>query len=476
MTAGVTLVLIMAAIASRELAAQVLTTEAIAAKAVPATVTIVIFGPDNDTLGFGSGFLVRSNGVIVTNHHVMVGASRAAIFLASGERYDRVEALDSDPSADLAILKIPGYGLPVLRTTSELPPVGAKLVAVGNPLGLSHTVTEGIVSGVRLIDGRQLLQMSVPISPGSSGGPVLNGRGNVVAVTSRYLKDGQNLNFAVPIRYAMGLVEGGGRTVPLAQRFRGATVEATARATGSPAKEGGGDVPALTRTPRASIAGTYLVYEQGFVYDLGKAEGEPLEKIGLLMLSRHDIGYYVNKRPETDTALAKVWNVMGTNSTPDGRVSVELGGTVFSGYQTEKGLYLQASRVATQSQSGVRSRLDAEWHASDLSLRDGLYRLSTRTQFKSNQYGQVGDYFDWSGEAAIVVANDSVYIDMYLENSKGGGALGTFSGALDHQGGFDLRNGGRSLKGILASGRLSAYWIDSRDTGQFEGVLDGRRQ
>ena len=267
MTASLTLVLIMAATASRAVAAQGLSTEAIAEKAVPATVTILTFGADNDTLGFGSGFLVKPNGVIVTNHHVMVGSSRASVFLASGERYDWVEGLASDESRDLAILKIPGYGLPVLTPSAALPPVGGKLVAVGSPLGLSHTVSEGIVSGIRLIDGHQLLQMSVPISPGSSGGPVLNARGLVVAVASKYLKDGQNLNFAVPIRYAMGLVEAGGTAAPLAQRFGGSKAESAGLASGAQAKAGGSeDLPAQTRSPRPTVSGTYRVYEQAFLF------------------------------------------------------------------------------------------------------------------------------------------------------------------------------------------------------------------
>src|SRR5690348_11495869 len=91
-----------------------LSTEAIAARAVSATVTIVTIDAAGDTLGMGSGFLVRPSGVVVTNYHVMAGATNAAVILTNGERYERVEALDADPGADLAILKIPGYGLPVL--------------------------------------------------------------------------------------------------------------------------------------------------------------------------------------------------------------------------------------------------------------------------------------------------------------------------------------------------------------------------
>ena len=108
-----------------------------------------------------------------------------------------------------------------MPTTGTLPAVGAPVVAVGNPQGLSRTVSTGIVSAVRLMDGRQMVQISAPISPGSSGGPVLNDRGEVVAIATSYLAEGQNLNFAVPVRYAMGLVERAKAPVSVAAAFGG---------------------------------------------------------------------------------------------------------------------------------------------------------------------------------------------------------------------------------------------------------------
>ncbi|HEX5072548.1 MAG TPA: serine protease, partial [Gemmatimonadaceae bacterium] len=194
-------------------------TSEIAREATPATVTIIVFGANGDTLGQGSGFIVRPSGEIVTNWHVMRGAARAVVVLANEERYQRVEALDGDEAADLAVIKVPGFGLPTLTPTSVLPSPGERVVAIGSPLGLSRSVSEGVVSAVRLDDGRQLLQITAPISPGSSGGPVLDATGRVVAITTAYFARGQQLNFAVPVKYAMGLLTANIQARPLASVF-----------------------------------------------------------------------------------------------------------------------------------------------------------------------------------------------------------------------------------------------------------------
>ena len=93
---------------------------------------------------------------MVTNFHVLAGASSAVVMLASEERFTRVSVLDADSALDLAILKIPGAGLPTLATRTTIPRPGEKVVAIGSPLGLSQTVTEGIVSASRVIGGREL--------------------------------------------------------------------------------------------------------------------------------------------------------------------------------------------------------------------------------------------------------------------------------------------------------------------------------
>jgi S1-C subfamily serine protease len=451
-----------------------LSTEAIAARAVPATVTIVTFATDGDTLGIGSGFLVRSNGVIVTNHHVMAGASRATVMLSSGESYDRVEALDADRDADLAILRIPGYGLPTLQTTPTLPPVGSKLVAVGSPLGLARTVSEGIVSAVRLVDGRQLLQMSTAISPGSSGGPVLDARGRVVAIATKYIRDAQSLNFAVPVRYAMGLVENARAPVSLSAMFG---TEDSDRDAASASDATLASAPERTKEPRRSVTGTYAVLEEVSATSGGRRAS--IEYVGLLLLGDNDLGLLAELPQQTttkkETRRVSVSFVHSLTAPADGRVAIDVGGMTYTGYQTEQGLYLTANVTDSASRSSIGVALQAEPYEVDLTGASGLYEVSGRTLVDFTKQGTSRNT-DWTGEAALVLANDSVYVDLFLTNSAGGTA--SFSAMGPIQGGaFDLsaRSGAR-LIGTVYSARMVLDWTEPREWGSYRGRLDARRK
>jgi serine protease Do len=172
-----------------------LTPQQIAARATPSVVRIEVPG------GLGSGFVVRSDGRIVTNLHVIAGAREATVVLPDGRRVGGVEILEVSDAFDLALLKVPVDKLPALPLgDSSLVQVGQHVVAIGNPLGLSNTVSDGLVSALRQIGARApLLQLSAPISPGSSGGPIIDERGQVVGVSTLIITRGQNLNFGVAI-------------------------------------------------------------------------------------------------------------------------------------------------------------------------------------------------------------------------------------------------------------------------------------
>jgi S1-C subfamily serine protease len=156
----------------------------------------------------GSGFIVEPDGRILTNHHVVEGARALRVRLASGDVYERVRILATDERRDIAVLEVPGFDLPTLPLgNSDSVRVGTSVVAIGSPLGLENTVSTGIVSGRRSEpEGYELLQISAPASRGSSGGPVLTATGDVVGVAVSQIEGGQNLNFAVPINYARGLL------------------------------------------------------------------------------------------------------------------------------------------------------------------------------------------------------------------------------------------------------------------------------
>lgn len=201
----------------------------------PAVVFIGNAGRGGQVESIGSGFIVEANGTIVTNYHVIEGAQSLQVKTKDGEIYDRVEVVDHDERRDLAVLKVrPFKPMPVVQLSSSEPEVGEDAVAIGNPKGLEHTVTAGVVSAFRQAEGYRLMQMSVPISPGSSGGPVFNLEGKVIGVaTSQVREEGvQNVNFAVPIDYARPLIDS--RNTPLAvaeftKKVSGAAPPAAAR-------------------------------------------------------------------------------------------------------------------------------------------------------------------------------------------------------------------------------------------------------
>lgn len=155
----------------------------------------------------GTGVIVDSTGTVLTAAHVIAGATDVTVRLASGEELAVEGVLEVDARLDLAILRIAGFGLrAAVLGNSDSVQLGERLVAIGNPLGLERTVSDGLLSSFRLEDGVRRMQVSIPVSPGSSGGPVFNASGEVVAViVSGILSvDAQNLNFALPINYARG--------------------------------------------------------------------------------------------------------------------------------------------------------------------------------------------------------------------------------------------------------------------------------
>jgi serine protease Do len=172
----------------------------IAARGLPSVVTI----RTDETLG--TGFVVRADGWIATNLHVIVGGPHVKVTLRDlrGDReLDVVEVLAASPEHDLALVRVDAHGLPVVSLgDSDAMRPGDSVVAIGNPLGLEDTVSNGLVSARRSIDaGVEVLQISAPIAPGSSGGPIFNEKGEVIGIATAVLEQGQNLNFGMPARY-----------------------------------------------------------------------------------------------------------------------------------------------------------------------------------------------------------------------------------------------------------------------------------
>ena len=181
--------------------------EQIAEEALAATVSLEMKDIKGRILGFGSGFFVQED-LIATNFHVIEGAAKGTAKLVNKLTHyniDGVLAIDKDN--DLALLKVSGYRTkPLPLGDSDNIKIGATVYVAGNPKGLEGTFSIGIISSRRDRNTKERLQMTAPISPGSSGGPVLNQKGEVVGVSYMTIKGGQNLNFAVPSNYLKKLL------------------------------------------------------------------------------------------------------------------------------------------------------------------------------------------------------------------------------------------------------------------------------
>ncbi len=179
----------------------------IAQEAFPSVVLLVMEDSTGQPTSLGSGFVLR-NGFVVTNQHVIKDAARGYCkLIGKSAKYDIAGTVAIDPIHDLAILAVSGLSAPALSIDgSDQLAIGDPLYAIGNPQGLEGTFSEGIVSGIRDISGEKLLQITAPISPGSSGGPILSAGGKVVGIAVATFTGGQNLNLAIPSAYLTKLI------------------------------------------------------------------------------------------------------------------------------------------------------------------------------------------------------------------------------------------------------------------------------
>ncbi len=188
----------------------------------PSVVQIKAFKPQpnqrpqnrpDEGAGTGSGFIISSDGLIVTNSHVIHGANRINISLPDGRQFD-AQLLGDDPATDIAVLKIEGENLRALAFgDSEKLKAGQIAIAIGNPYGFQYSVTAGVVSALgrtlrtnsgRLID--DIIQTDAALNPGNSGGPLVNSAGQVIGVNTAVILPAQGLCFAVSSNLARFVV------------------------------------------------------------------------------------------------------------------------------------------------------------------------------------------------------------------------------------------------------------------------------
>src|SRR5207249_3416716 len=202
----------------------------------PSAVAIETFDARGEKLARGSGFFIDVDRV-VTNRHVIEGAYRAEVHLNSGHSFPVKSVLAVDAEGDVALLKVdaPTNLVRPLSLDRTSPQEGESIVVIGNPFGLEGSVTNGIVSAVRDIPGfGRIIQITAPISPGSSGSPVVNMQGQVIGVATLQITGGQSVNFAIPSERIAQLDRSaqmqGGQTVSLAELVSATSRNKRARA------------------------------------------------------------------------------------------------------------------------------------------------------------------------------------------------------------------------------------------------------
>ncbi len=194
-------------ISAQKTANKKLTPREIAQQTLPSTILLVMSNSNTEEAKSGSGFFIAED-VVVTNFHVVEETTEGyAKIYGQDKIYEILGIIGVDKKNDLVLLKIKEIkGKPVKLNTDDLTAVGDEVFAVGNPKRLEGTFSQGIVSSIRKTDKNNLLQITASISAGSSGGAILNNKGEVIGVAVGAFESGQSLNFAIPVSLLRAMI------------------------------------------------------------------------------------------------------------------------------------------------------------------------------------------------------------------------------------------------------------------------------
>lgn len=434
--------------------------EEIAKRLTKSTVIIRTYDEVGKPLGQGSGFFFAKKTLVVTNHHVIDNAVSVEVVLENGEVLQEVELVDSSSLRDLAVLQVPPSDVVPLRYATSKVNVGQKIFVCGNPRGMESSFSEGIISAKRVIEGTSILQISAPISPGSSGGPVVNSQGDVVGVVTAFVQGGQNLNLAVDVKYLSTLVLSKKSAVAYSPRAEDSNITQTA--TVSSAR--------VSFIPHVDPSGSYI---------MNSFEGGKFEPFGLAqVVGPKDDLFLVGFSFE---AMAK--GASGSSAftfLSDGGVSTSLGEPLEGGF-VEPGILLLAppgtpitpTNLTKTSKLVAYSKLDSV----SVAIPAGVYSTNGNQEDPNYRGSETTLWRGWVGLLSFPKLKpddpevDRVLISYALKNSAGGGVRLQKVGYLRKDGffwheGIDIEGDKPSTytaQGEVNSGRISIeisqkYW------------------
>ena len=173
-------------------------------QSLPSVMTLKVLKSNGDNV-LGTGFMAVKEGMAVTAWHVVRDAKTVTAKFSDGQEFESSGLVDKDEKRDIALIRVKVFGKTLLPVATTAPDVGSAAYVIGAPEGLEFSITSGLLSQIQAANGTNHYQFSCPASPGNSGGPLINSQGQVTGVVSFQFREGQNLNFAVPSTYVLGL-------------------------------------------------------------------------------------------------------------------------------------------------------------------------------------------------------------------------------------------------------------------------------
>lgn len=456
----------------------------------PRSAIVHVFDSSGRRLGSGSAFFVNDNGLLVTNQHVIDGAARVSIITSDGKSHN-VTVLLFDERRDVAILKAPIRGNDFVSLgNSYYVQTGDVIYTYGSPLGITNTITAGLVSkSLSIINSQEFIQLSAPISPGSSGGMLVNEVGELIGITTANLTRGQNMNLAIPINRAIQIINEIDQNVEVYDRGNGHISDITTQTIRKIYRY------SYEKTSTEEVFG-FLDFEGEFVYSIinysngDRFEGEMRdgEFHGIITLLVGDGFYYgqaangkrhglgVSEFSNGDVYIGEFTDNFrqGQGSFYWGNTLDEVFGHVYigtfkDGWRTGRGTYLWPDGDIYEGNFDQNDRTGRGiYYFYDGAIYEGDF-VDNEFDGEGVFYYLNGDVYegdfivgDRTGQGTLYYgSNDDYYTGGFLNGRFNGFGEYFFSGGAVHRGNFfDNKPSGSGTRTYSGGGRFVATWTD----------------